>query len=197
MPSLRAGCGGAEQPIFDRSHRAESCRRTPKRGKPMYLTHRVPRTIRFHPAAHRAVRSGKSSRGCDGRARRRRRRRIGVRGIRLGLPPRRGRSLGRRARARPRVSRRAASREIPHEMSQAFWEPKDELLRALRHPLVPQARGDRVVGPRRRLAHLRQRAAAQGREVVRARLAAPGRRLRELAHRHATTSTGTTTPSRR
>ncbi len=104
----------------------------------------------------------------------------GFRRLGRGLPPGRRGPLGRRPRARPRLP----ARQLPAHAER----DRAELLGAVRGPARPvrrlELRGHRRPGlqrPGRWLADLRQRAAAQGREVVRPRAAAAGRRLRALA----------------
>ena len=78
-------------------------------------------------------------------------------------------------------TRRGRSRGRPRAMARNFWDPVRGHAGALRRLEVPRARGPGVERARRRVADLRQRAAAQGREVVRPRRARAGRRLRDLA----------------
>ena len=84
----------------------------------------------------------------------------------------------------------------PAQMRTNFWDPTEGPLRTVRPVVVPRAERARVERSRRRLADLRQRAAAQGREVVRPR-GPRRRRRRALAGDAAPTSTRTTTGSRR
>ena len=55
----------------------------------------------------------------------------------------------------------------PYEMSHAFWEPKDELFGLFDIRSFRKLEAIVVSGSRRRVAHLRQCAAAQGRALVR------------------------------
>ena len=69
----------------------------------------------------------------------------------------------------------------PSATARNFWEPCRGPPRPVRHMELRGHRRPGLQRPRRRVADLRQRAAAQGREVVRPGAAGAGRRLRALA----------------
>ncbi len=69
----------------------------------------------------------------------------------------------------------------PAEMGGAFWDPEAGPARPVRRVELQRLRLGRRERARRRLAHLRQRAAAQGRALVRARRAVRRRRVRVVA----------------
>ena len=94
-------------------------------------------------------------------------------------------------------TRRESFARTPEEMGRNFWDPSEGLPRALRRLDLQWLRGRRLQRTGRRVTDLRQRHAAQGREVVRPRVAAARRRLRVLADHPRPTSTRTTTTSSR
>src|SRR3954464_5901926 len=98
------------------------------------------------------------------RTRRRRSGRIGFRRLGVGLPAGAGGPLGGAARAWAAVSAGQlpayATRTRPGVLG-----PERGSVRAVRRVAVLRVRLTRVERPRRRFAHLRERAAAQGREM--------------------------------
>ncbi len=129
-------------------------------------------------------RGGTTPRGAAGsgrgRARRRGGRRVRVRRLGRRLPARGGRPLGGAAGTWPGLPARHLRADAVGDGPRVLG-PERGTAGSLRRLDVPRPRGRGVQRPGRRLADLRQRAAAQGREVVRARGAGDRRRVRVLA----------------